>query len=231
MKSVLITGASKGIGKYIALKLSKNYRVINLSRTSLNKKKNITNILGDITDYKILKKKLSKLSKLDVLINNAGVTYQNNSNEIENFENIVKTNLFGAFYCTNILISLLKKSKKNPIIINIASINAHQAFPKNPGYVSSKGGLVSLTRSFALDYGKYGIRAVSISPGYISSGIAKKSFKNIFLKKEREKRTILNRFGNNEDLIGTIEFLISNKSKYITGQDIVIDGGWLAKGL
>jgi short-subunit dehydrogenase len=69
MKSVSITGASKGIGKYIALKLSKNYNVIKLFRSRLNKKKNITNIPGDTTDYKILKKKLSKLSKLDVLIN------------------------------------------------------------------------------------------------------------------------------------------------------------------
>jgi gluconate 5-dehydrogenase len=231
MKSVLITGASKGIGRYIALKLSKKHNVINLSRTPLNKKKNIKNILADISNYKILKKELSKLKKLDVLINNAGVTYHKKKNEVENFENIIKINLFGAFYCANILIPLLKKSKKNPVIINIASINAHQAFPKNPGYVSSKGGLVSLTRSLALDYGKYGIRSVSISPGYINSGIAKKSFKNIFLKKEREKRTILKRFGNNEDLLGIIELLISNKSKYITGQDIVIDGGWLAKGL
>ena len=88
-----------------------------------------------------------------------------------------------------------------------------------------------LTKALALDYGKFGIRVNSISPGYINSGMSKKSFKNRKKNLERKKRMIIRRWGSPKDLFGVIEFLISEKSSYITGQDIVVDGGWLAKGL
>ena len=123
------------------------------------------------------------------------------------------------------------KKKKNTSIINICSINAHQAFPNNPGYVASKGGILSLTRSLALDFSKYKIRVNSISPGYIKTNMTKKSFtsKKKFL--ERKNRTMTNRWGNPDDLFGIVEYLISKKSSYTTGQDFIIDGGWTSKGL
>ena len=104
------------------------------------------------------------------------------------------------------------------------------AFPKNPGYISSKSGVVALTRSLALDYGRHGLNVNSISPGYINDGMAKKSYKNLKERKKRIDRMIINRFGEANDLFGVIDLLISNNSNYITGQDIVVDGGWLAKG-
>ena len=127
-------------------------------------------------------------------------------------------------------LKLLKK-QKNSSIINISSINGYQAFPNNPGYVSSKGGVISLTKSFALDYGYLNIRVNSISPGYINEGMSKKSFKNRRLRKQRTNRMIIKRWGEASDIFGAIEYLISEKSSYVTGQDFVIDGGWLSKGL
>ena len=88
-------------------------------------------------------------------------------------EVILKVNLNGSFYCSYEALKIFKK-KRRGIIINIGSINAYQAFPKNPGYVSSKGGLISLTRSLALDYSRYGVRVNSISPGYIKTNMTKK---------------------------------------------------------
>ena len=88
-----------------------------------------------------------------------------------------------------------------------------------------------LTKALALDYGKLGIRVNSISPGYINSGMSKKSFQNKKKNLERKNRMIIKRWGTPKDLFGAIEFLISEKSSYITGQDIIVDGGWLAKGL
>jgi NAD(P)-dependent dehydrogenase (short-subunit alcohol dehydrogenase family) len=115
-------------------------------------------------------------------------------------------------------------------IINIASINAYVAFPNNLGYLASKFGVVGLKKSLALDYSKFGININSISPGYINTGMAKNSFLKLKERKKRTDRTILKRFGKPEDLFGTIDLLNSNKSSYITGQDFIIDGGWLSKG-
>jgi NAD(P)-dependent dehydrogenase (short-subunit alcohol dehydrogenase family) len=229
-KYIAITGASRGIGKKIAdhLSLQQGCKVINISRKKNNTTK-IINYLCDVSNYFEVKKIFKKIKNLDVLINNASVSLFS-KNPINNFNKIIKTNLNSYFYCSYEAKKLLKK-KKNSTIINISSINAYQAFPKNPGYVSSKGAVISLTRALALDYGELGIRVNSISPGYINIGMSKKSYNNKKKRKERLKKMIIKRWGTASDLFGAIEYLISEKSSYITGQDLVIDGGWISKGL
>jgi NAD(P)-dependent dehydrogenase (short-subunit alcohol dehydrogenase family) len=123
------------------------------------------------------------------------------------------------------------KKQKSGVIINITSINAELAFPNNPAYVSSKGGLKQLTKSLALDLGKYGIRVNNIGPGYIRTDMTKKSWLNKSRRKKIEEKTMLGRWGVSEDLSGLVIFLSSDSSSYITGQDFYVDGGWLAKGL
>jgi NAD(P)-dependent dehydrogenase (short-subunit alcohol dehydrogenase family) len=229
-KSIVITGASSGIGKKIADYLSsiQGYKIINISRRKNNNPK-IKNILCDIGNYDDVKKVFKKIKKIDVLINNSGIA-RFSKNYIKNFDQIIKTNLNGLFYCCIESLKFLKKQKGSSII-NISSINAHQAFPNNPGYVSSKGAIISLTKALALDFGKNNIRVNSISPGYIREGMSLRSFKNLKLRKQRIDRMIIKRWGSASDLFGAIEYLIEEKSSYVTGQDIVIDGGWLAKGL
>ena len=114
-------------------------------------------------------------------------------------------------------------------IINITSLNSELGFPNNPAYVATKGGLKQLTKSLAVDLGKYNIRVNNIGPGYIKTNMTKQGWKNN--KQAIEDRTILGRWGKPEDLIGSIIFLLSDASSYITGQDIYVDGGYLAKGL
>tara|TARA_B110000305_G_C19360300_1_gene599088 strand:+ start:191 stop:886 length:696 start_codon:yes stop_codon:yes gene_type:complete len=230
LKNIVITGASRGIGKKIAdhLSLTDEYNIINISRKK-NSNPKIQNLLCDISNYNQVKKTFKKIKTLDVLINNSGIT-KFSKNPINNFDQIIKTNLNGFFYCSYEAAKLLKKNKDSSII-NISSINAYQAFPKNPGYVSSKAAIISLTKALALDFGELNIRVNSISPGYISDGMSKKSFRDSKKKKERINRMIIKRWGEASDLFGAIEYLISNKSSYVTGQDMVIDGGWIAKGL
>jgi len=97
--------------------------------------------------------------------------------------------------------------------------------------VASKGGLKMLGKALARDWGIYGIRVNNLGPGYIKTDMTEASFKNKKTMNEREERTILGRWGEVDDLIGPCIFLASDASKYITGQDIYIDGGWLYKGL
>jgi NAD(P)-dependent dehydrogenase (short-subunit alcohol dehydrogenase family) len=227
MKNIVITGGSKGIGKKIVAYLSKHYRIINLSREKSNFK-GVENIYCDVSDHDSVRNAFTKIKKCHVLVNNAGISKYSDKS-IENFNKIIDVNLKGVFFCCYEAIPKLKKSK-NSKIINIASINAYAAFPNNPGYVASKSGVVGLTKSLALDYSKFGININSISPGYINTGMAKNSFLKLKERKKRTDRTILKRFGKPEDLFGTIDLLISNKSSYITGQDFIIDGGWLSKG-
>jgi len=226
MKKIVITGHTKGIGKKLSDYLhNKGHLVYGISRSRRATAK-FKQFQSDITSISSLKKIFDHIKKFDVLINNAAVSFA--SKEIhENFKRIVEINLIGTFNCCEISSRYLIGGS----IINISSINAHLAFPNNPGYVSSKGGVCSLTRSLALDYSKKRINVNSISPGYIREGIAKKSFEKKSSNRERLSRMIIGRWGKANDLFGIIDFLISNQSSYITGQDFVIDGGWMAKGL
>jgi len=222
---ILLTGSSKGIGSYLYSNLKKKNTVVGISSSD---SKN-TDYICDISKKDEVRKIFNKIQKIDVLINNASVT-EVRKNKILNFEETLNVNLNGTFYCSHYALTKLKKSKIKRII-NISSINAHVGFPNNPGYVASKGGVSALTRSLAVDYGKFGIKVNSLSPGYISTGMSKKSYDDIVRRKQRSKNTILNCWGKPIDVLGAVEFLISKKSNYITGSDIVIDGGWLAKGL
>ena len=116
-------------------------------------------------------------------------------------------------------------------IVNITSLNAELAFPNNPAYVTTKHGLKGLTKTLALELGRKNIRVNNVGPGYIKTEMTKKSWSNDTIHEERKKKTFLNRWGTPTDIAGTVLFLASDASSYITGQDIYVDGGWTAKGL
>ena len=229
-KVIVITGGSKGIGKTILSYFSNNksIKAINISRSKCNLK-NVENHKCDVSSYEEVMHTFKKIKKIDCLINNAGIARASENDYIKNFERIVSVNLNSVMYCSHE--AYRKFPKKGGSIINIASINAYMGFPSNPGYVSSKGGIFSLTKALALDYSKKKIRVNSISPGYIKTDMTLNSYKDIKESKKRISRTISNRWGKPTDLIGIIELLSSEKSSYINGQDFVVDGGWISKGL
>jgi gluconate 5-dehydrogenase len=116
-------------------------------------------------------------------------------------------------------------------IINVASIGGLTGFPDNPGYVASKGGLRLLTKALAVDHGPRGIRVNTLVPGYIHTEMTAASYADPERHAQRAHHTCLGRWGEVEDLVGAAVFLASDASRYMTGQDLVIDGGWTAKGL
>ena len=241
-KVVVIAGAGGDIGWALSQKFmdagAKLYG-LDKSFTVIQKKHFHTNsIQCDITKsneiHKIFKKIFLKHKKIDVLINAAGITTPQSkltsSINRELWEKTLDVNLNGAYYCCMAAINYMKKNK-NGSIINITSINAELGFPSNPSYIASKGALKMLSKSLAKDWGKYGIRVNNLGPGYVITKMTKKSFNNKKSNSLRKNHTLLKRWGTTDDLVGPAIFLASDSSKYVTGHDLYVDGGWLANGL
>ena len=231
-KIIVISGTSSGIGFYLAKELLKyKCKVIGLSRKKTNiKNKNFFNYFGDILiedDQKSFLEFLKiKYKKIDILINNAGVS--KNGYDLKDIKENVNTNFISTISLTKKLIDLMKN--RGGCIINISSIASLYGFPNNPGYNASKAALNSMTKSLANDFAKYNIRCNSLLLGYFKSKMTIKSFKNSKSRKARERHTVFQRWGKNKEVLGPVLFLSSDLSSYITGQNIVVDGGWTIKG-
>lgn len=235
-KTVVITGAANGISKAIAESFIKcGSKVISVDKVEQKSKDYTSSVTVDLSKKEEVLSFLKSIGeiKVDILINGAGIALPSEEKPypIEYWKETYKVNLLAPFLLIrSISDSMIKNSIKGSII-NITSINAELAFPDNPAYIATKGGLKSLTKSFAYDLGKYGIRVNSIGPGYIRTNMTTKSWADHHMHKQRKLHTILNRWGTVKDLVGASLFLASDASSYITGQDIYVDGGWTIKGL
>jgi len=239
-KVIIITGSGRGIGYQLAVELAKYSSIIYSLDKKFTKKipknlsSNIIQIKCDITDYKKIKQVFKKIfvkeKRIDVLINNAGVSFasqkKNQLYSEKDWAETINVNLTGSFYCSKEVIRYMLK-QKNGSIINITSINAELGFPRNPAYNASKGGLKMLGKAFAKDWSKFGIRVNNIGPGYIKTEMTSKRFANKKTRLERQNQTLLGRWGEPNDLVGPCIFLASDASRYMTGQDLYIDGGWI----
>ena len=239
-KVIIITGAGRGIGYQLAVGLANHSAIIYsldkkfIKKIPKNLSSNIIEIKCDITNYnkvkQVFKKIFVKEKRIDVLINNAGVSFasqkKNQDYSEKDWIQTINVNLTGSFYCSKEVVKYMLK-QKNGSIINITSINAELGFPRNPAYNASKGGLKMLGKAFAKDWSKFGIRVNSVGPGYIKTEMTSKRFANKKTRLERQNQTLVGRWGEPDDLIGPCIFLASNASKYMTGQDLYIDGGWI----
>ena len=236
MSSVfVVTGVNRGIGKSIADHLHKlNNKVVGLDKEITENDAAYERIKVDITDEEKLKSACDRIKeqfkKVNGLVNCAGVTFPSS---LENYPaeywfKTIKVNLTAPF----LLIEGLKREliASSGSIVNISSLNGKLSFPDNPAYVASKSGLDGLTRSYALELGKYGVRVNSVAPGYIKTEMTGESWINPEKRKKRSERTMLGRWGRPEDICGPVEFLLSSSSSFITGQTLYVDGGWSSKG-
>lgn len=235
---VIVVGGANGIGEEISIALSKNKAKVTIFDVDkprfkeqhhyfycdLKSIKSIENTFKEYCDS-------GKIPK--ILINSAGITFPSKSEDysLDDWNDTMMINLSGTFYLTRLVGKKMIENKQSGSIINITSIGAHQGFPNNPAYAASKGGLRNLTKSLALDWGEYGIRVNNLAPGYTKTKMNLKSWEDIDLRVERSKRTIQDRWAETNEFIGPIIFLSSDASSYITGIDLVVDGGWISKGM
>ena len=233
----IVTGSSRSIGLKIAAGFyeygAKVIRIdLNLKKHKLYK---FDDYIIDLTKEKLVDRCVNeikhKYGRIDVLINNAGVTTSStNFYDEKILKETLSVNLIAAYNLSNKVCKIMSKRKKGSII-NITSLGAERGFIGNPSYQVSKAGLKQLTKALACDWGHKNIRINNVCPGYIKTPMTLRSFKNSKLKKNRDARMILKRWGEPKDLVGPCIFLASDSSSYITGSDIFVDGGWLAKGL
>ena len=245
-KVAIVTGAARGNGKEISFALlSAGAAVILVDRLDevretcqeftsmgLDATYYILDLLDESLFRKFIDSTIREKGKVDILIYNAGVTFGHSILDYpgEMWDMTYQINLKAPYELSR----LVARSMINcggGSIINITSLNSELSFPDNPAYVTFKGALKQMTKSFALDLGVHNIRCNNIGPGYMKTDMTRGSWSNLKKRKERQERTVLNRWGEPKDLAGAVIFLSSDAASYITGQDIYIDGGWLIKGM
>ena len=234
---ILITGAGGGIGNAIALKFGKEGNKVVLwdlfiseefIKTLETEKISFLFDKIDITKKQDIvngtKKVIEKWGRIDVLVNNAGVTKDKIvfKMEEEDWDYVINVNLKGAFLCSKI-IGRIMFSQKEGSIINIASIIGEIGNVGQANYSASKGGLIALTKTCAKEFARAGINVNAIAPGYIKTKMTEDLPEEV--KKDMITKIPLNRFGFPEEVAELVFFLSSEKAKYITGQVIRIDGG------
>ena len=241
-KTALVTGAARGNGLAMARALSgAGAKVIAVDR--------LTGELDDVCQLHCFEKAAIDITNpeqlanfidvvlrehrhIDVLVNNAGITAPADflNYPRDDWLRTFETNLDAPFALMQKVAGHMKKNNGGSII-NVTSLAAEQGFPNNPAYVAFKGALKQLTKAAAHDLGTFGIRVNNIGPGYILTDMTARSWSDPSSHKAKAQKTLLGRWGQPEDLMGVVIFLASDASSYITGQDIYVDGGWLARGL
>ena len=239
-KVALVTGASRGIGRAVALKLSAEGAKVainfagNLAKAEEVKSEIESNggeallVQGNVADFnavnEIVKKVVDAWGRIDILVNNAGITRDNLLLKMseENFDEVIATNLKGVFNCTKAVTKLMMKQRAGRIV-NMSSVVALMGNAGQANYAAAKAGIIGFTKSVAKEFAPRGITVNAIAPGFIGTDMTNAIPEKI--KDEMLKNIPLGRFGNPEDVAEAVMFFVSEEAAYITGQVLCVDGG------
>ena len=239
MKTALVTGGSRGIGKAIALQLGKSFNVVvGYSSSKDSGDKVVAEIINsggtaspleiDVTNIESIENAFTTIEKeyggVDVLVNNAGITKDNILPRLkeDDWNDVIDTNLSGSYRTSQRAIKHMMKSKWGRIVY-ISSIVGMMGNQGQANYAASKAGLIGLSKSIAKEMGSRNITSNVIAPGYIETDMT------AFLTDEQKDNIIeqlsIKRIGKPEDIANIVSFLCTDESEYITGQVISVDGG------
>ena len=242
-KVVIITGAANGIGRATALEMARKKAklvLVDIDNKSLKKVfEQITHlgreaiaIKADVTKekdvIKVIKKAKKTYKKIDILVNNAGSMILKTIDELEEkeWEHVIKTNLKGAYLFIKNLANHMKENKKGKIV-NIASTAGIIGLKNSSAHAAANGGVISLTRQLAIELSPYKINVNVVSPGIIATSLTEAMLNDAKTKEELLSHIPMNRVGTPEEVAEAIVFLASTRSDFITGHNLVVDGGWL----
>lgn len=239
-KNAVVTGASRGLGRAIALKLAElGANVILNYRSSANSVEEVVKAIeekgvkalavqGDVSSFEdaknIIDAAVKNFGSIDILVNNAGITKDGLLMRMkeEDFDNVIEVNLKGVFNCTRHAVPIMMKQRSGRII-NISSVVGLAGNAGQANYAAAKAGIIGFTKSTAKEIASRGITVNAIAPGFIQTDMTD-------VLSDKVKETImsnipLKKLGDPEDVAETTAFLASPAAKYITGQVISVDGG------
>ncbi len=241
-RRVLVTGASRGIGRALALGLAEAGAAVALaarSRADLEQaaagivatggtavalEMDVSSVAGCRAG---VAEAASLLGGLDVLVNNAGIEQVRPSLEVDEalWDRILDTNLKGAFFCAQAAAGVMQPGGT---IVNLCSLTSEVGVPTATPYGASKTGLLGMTRALATEWAPLGIRVNGIAPGYFRTAMTEVFYRNVEWERAMLGRIPMQRFGDLDDLVGAAIFLSSAASAYMTGQCLFVDGGFMA---
>jgi NAD(P)-dependent dehydrogenase (short-subunit alcohol dehydrogenase family) len=249
-KVCLVTGGTSGIGRAIALGFAQSGARVVAGSSSADKVAAMAKELGgdhlgvqiDVADEKSVQKAVdaavSKYGRLDAIVNAAGVIKRQPSLDmpVAEFERIVRINLTGSFIVAQAAARVMKDQKPDArgqrgAIVFIASLNSFISLTEVLAYASSKSGVMGLTRGLANEWAALGIRVNGIAPGVIPTDLNRPLIEGTPRGAWLKQHTPLARFGDAEELVGAAIYLISPSASYTSGETIIVDGGFLTRGV
>ncbi|PKR78589.1 beta-ketoacyl-ACP reductase [Halalkalibacillus sediminis] len=239
-KTALVTGASRGIGRAIALELAQNGAnvVVNYAGSKDKAEKVVeeieslgskaiavqTNVASSEEVKELVKQTIDEFGSLDILVNNAGITRDNLLMRMkeEEFDEVIDTNLKGVFNCTKAVTRQMMKQRSGKII-NVASVVGVIGNPGQVNYVAAKSGVIGMTKSVAKELATRNVNVNAVAPGYVTTDMTDDLSQEA--KDQMYSMIPLNRLGEPEDIAKVVRFLASSDADYVTGQTIHVDGG------
>ncbi len=243
-KVAVVTGSSRGLGQAIAVALAEaGADVVGAARTDQSETQQAIEKLGrqflpvkvDLANREdhelIIEETLAQFGRIDILINNAGITHRSKAVEfpMDRWDAIIEVNLTAVFHLSQLAARQMMKSDTDGKIIIIASMASFQGGLHIPAYVASKGGVAALTRALAVEWGQHHINVNAIAPGYFRTDMTAPLQIDPERGPELSSRIPAGRWGEPEDLAGAAVFLASPASDYCHGTILVVDGGWLSR--
>ncbi len=232
-KTVVVTGVTSGIGKAIAERLlAGGHRVVGLARSkekldalAADHPEKLLPYVCDVRDAarvkEVVQEIVAKVGTVDALVNNAGLLKFSATHDVSDADLLaqVETILLGTIYMTRALLPTFIAQQRG-LVVNLGSVSGQKASPKMAAYGAAKAGVENFTKSIALEYADKNIRAITICPGTIETGLMDKMMFAMIGKKVPMKR-----IGQPKEIAGLVEFLLSEDAAYMTGSSVVVDGG------
>lgn len=249
----IITGAGSGIGEATAKRLANEGANVFLVGRTLSKLERVAAEINqsteqkaytfacDVTDEEEVEKLKAHVKEefndVNILINNAGASAYSSilGMPYDQWESLVAVNLHSVFLVSkaigNIMVEAAKKAetKRDRAIVNVASLSGHKPGLMFPHYSSAKAAVINFTKALAGEVAKHHIRVNSVSPGFAETPLTEQGLKNESFVKSIQRHTLLKRVAEPEEIASVIAFAASTDASYMTGSDILVDGGWLAK--